>query len=307
MVVLNWKRQNDTLECLESIKKLAIQDFELNLIVVDNASKDDSVKTFQEFFKKIKKETPIKAKLIENEKNLGFAGGNNAGIKYSLEKAADFVLILNNDTSVHRHLVTKFLESAKKHKEGGIFSPKIYFAPGYEFHKERYKEEDLGEVIWYAGGKFSWNNILGTNRGVDEVDHGQYDKTIKIDFAAGACAFIRREVLETVGLFDERYFLYLEDVDLSHRAKLKNWKILYVPQAHLWHKVSASSQIGGGLQDYYITRNRLLFGIKYAPFRTKVALLREALGLLIGGREWQKMGVVDFFVGRLGQGSFRPR
>ncbi|MBI2268183.1 MAG: glycosyltransferase family 2 protein [Candidatus Blackburnbacteria bacterium] len=300
-VILNWNRKQDTIECLESIKKLTISGFQFSVVVVDNGSMDGSWEVLQSI-----KLPRIDYHFIENKENLGYAGGNNVGMKYALDAGADYVLVLNNDTIVSRDLVANFLNAAEEHKEVGIFSPKIYFAPGFEFHQERYKKDETGRVIWYAGGKFDWKNILGTNRGVDEVDKGQYNKRIKIDFATGACMFIRRELLEAVGLFDEKYFLYLEDVDLSSRAKRHNWKILYLPKAQLWHKVSRSSGIGSQLNDYYITRNRLLFGRRYASFRAKIALFREALVLLVFGREWQKIGVADFLLGKFGRGSYSP-
>lgn len=114
--------------------------------------------------------------------------------------------------------------------------------------------------------------------------------------------FIRREVLEEIGFFDERYFLYLEDADFSQRAKRKGWKILYWPRAILWHKVSQSSGIGSQLNDYYITRNRLLFGMTYAGVRAKLALLKESVKLMFVGRKWQRAGVADFYMGRFGHG-----
>ncbi|MBI4033340.1 MAG: glycosyltransferase family 2 protein, partial [Candidatus Blackburnbacteria bacterium] len=245
VVVLNWNGKEDTIECLESLKKLRIKNFKCQTVVVDNGSSDNSVREIRERYKDVV--------VLENKKNLGFAGGNNVGIKFALKKGADFVLILNNDTIVDRDLVGGLLKSAKRHRKGGIISPKIYFAPKFEFHKERYSERVRGRVLWYAGGTFDWENVLGSNRGVDEVDRGQYDKTQETDFATGACMLIKSEVLEKVGLFDERYFMYLEDVDLCQRAREAGWKIMYVPSSYLWLKVARSSGIGSQLNDYFIT------------------------------------------------------
>ena len=152
-------------------------------------------------------------------------------------------------------------------------------------------------------------NVLGHHRGVDEVDQGQYNKIEKTDFASGCCMLVRREVFEKaavpVGGFDERYYLYYEDADLSERAKLASFKILYAPKAILWHKNAGSAGgSGSSLQDYYITRNRLLFGMRYALLRSKIALLRESVGLLLNGRPWQNRGVIDFYLGRFGRGSY---
>ena len=106
-------------------------------------------------------------------------------------------------------------------------------------------------------------------------------------------------------MYDKRYFAYLEDADLSQRIREAGWKVLYSPNAHLWHKVAQSSGIGSDLNDYFLTRNRMLFGMRYASLRTRFALLRESLRLLVNGRKWQRIGIRDFYFGRLGKGSWR--
>lgn len=296
IIILNWNRKDDTLECLKSLKGLVVKGFELEIIVVDNASTDDSLDSLR----KIKN-----IKLIENKKNLGFAEGNNEGIKYALKNRSDYVMILNNDTEVHENLVKELFDTAQKHPDGGAFSPMIYFAKGYEFHKDRYKKKDLGKVIWSAGGEIDWNNVYGINRGVDEVDMGQYKNVEEIKFATGACVLYSSKALRRKGMFDPKYFMYYEDVELSVRLSRARFKIYYVPKAKLWHKVAQSSGIGSGLNDYFISRNRMLFGMRYASLRTKFALLREAFRLMFNGRPWQKTGVFDYFVGNFYKGSWK--
>lgn len=299
IVILNWNGYKDTLECLKSIRKLQIREFELELVVVDNASADKSIEKIMG--NKLNKDV----KVIGNIENLGFAGGNNVGMKYAIEKGADFILVLNNDTTVKNNLIVELLDAAERHKDAGILTPLIYFYPGFEFHKERYTKTDAGHVIWAAGGMIDWDNVLASNFGVDDTDIGQYITEYERDFATGACMFIRREVIEQIGYFDEKYFLYLEDADYSVRAKRAGWKVIFVPEARIWHKVSQSSSIGGDLNDYFISRNRLLFGMRYVPLRAKFALFRESLRLLGSGREWQKRGVKDFFAARFGKGSWK--
>ena len=150
-----------------------------------------------------------------------------------------------------------------------------------------------------------WDNIIGRHRGVDEVDDGQFDEIEQTEFASGCCMMIKKEVLEKTGVFNNKYFLYYEDGDLNIRAKKDGFKVVYVPKSVIFHK-NASSSGGSGsiLHDYYITRNRLMFGLKYAPIRSKLALLRESLKILLNGRYWQKRGVMDFYLGRLGKGSY---
>ena len=156
VVILNWNQPDITLECLDSVTKLRVKDYELNLLIVDNGSTDNSVKIFEKL-----KIVNWKLEIISNGKNKGFAGGNNVGIKYALEKGADYILILNNDTIVDLQLVDRFIDTADKYPEVGMLSPKIYFANGYEFHKNRYKKDELGKVIWSAGGKMDWDNVFG--------------------------------------------------------------------------------------------------------------------------------------------------
>lgn len=115
---------------------------------------------------------------------------------------------------------------------------------------------------------------------------------------------IRRSVFERVGLFDERYYLYYEDIDLNLRAKKANFDLHFVPGAILWHKNAGSSRSGSNLQDYYLTRNRFLFGMTYAPIRSKIALSLESIKLLQKGRYWQKRGIMDALSGRWGQGTY---
>ena len=293
--IINFNGRKNTLDCLDSIKKLAKKDFDLETVVIDNASS-------QEF--DLPKEYSW-VKLIRSTQNLGFSGGHNKVIKYCLEKRATHIIVLNNDTVVDKNLILELLKNVSLESGIGIVAPKIYFYKGFEFHKDRYKEEEKGKVFWYAGGIMDWENVIGRHRGVDEVDKGQYDKSIKTDFASGACMMISKEVFEKVGLFDERYFLYYEDNDLCLRAKKNGFKIYYAPKAILWHKNAGSAGgSGSALQDYYITRNRMLFGMKFAPFRSRLSLIRESFNLLLRGRTWQKRGVLDFYRGKFGKGSY---
>lgn len=296
--IVNFNGNKDTLSCLKSLEKIKVKDFNLNVVVVDNGSKEvfkENAKDFKNF----------KLHLLRSEENLGFSGGQNLGIKLALVNNTDYVLVLNNDVYIDENLIINLLETFEKQKDAGLVSPKIYFAKGHEYHKDRYKESDLGKVIWYAGGKMDWGNVLAFHKGVDEVDKGQFESLEKTDYTSGCCVMIKREVFEKVGLFDEKYFLYYEDNDLSQRAKRKGFESYYQPKAVIWH-INAGSAGGSGskLQDYYITRNRLLFGFKYASIRARTALLKEGLKLLISGREPQKRGVKDFLMGRFGKGSF---
>jgi len=290
IVILNFNGLDDTLACLDSIRKLKNDDIFLETIVVDNFSSDGS----QEALSKIED-----INFIQNQDNLGYAGGNNVGIKYALKRRADAVLILNNDTIVEKSFVKNLVRAANK---ADIISPKIYFAKGYEFHKKRYSEKDLGKVIWYAGGKIDWQNVIGKHVGVDAVDKGQFSKSAITDFATGACMLVKREVFEKIGFFDEKYFLYLEDMDLCVRAKKAGFKILFEPRAAIWHKNAASiGGSGSSLQDYYFTKSRLLFALKFAKLRTKFAVFRQVYSFK---EKVKRKALLDFLSGNFREAKF---
>ena len=304
-VIVNWNRSKDTLECLESLSKVELGDIRLKIVVVDNKSRDDSAKRIKAYLKKITfAKNQINGVLLRAKNNLGFAAGNNFGLTKALP-GSDFIWFLNNDTVVDRFVLKEFAAAARKHSTAGIFTPKIYFAPGYEFHKKKYRTSEIGKVIWAAGGEIDWNNVFGKGRGVDQVDKGQFNHEEEVGFATGASLFVRSKLLKEFGSFDERYYMYFEDVDLCERYKRKGWKILYVPSARIWHKVAQSSSVGGELNDYFISRNRLLFGMGYASWRTKFALYKQSVIMLARGRVWQKKGVMDFYMANFGVGSWR--
>lgn len=296
--IINFNGSKNTLNCLKSLDEVVRLDFNLKVIIVDNGSSEKLNLNGSKY-----KNFPLK--LIRSDKNLGFSGGQNLGIKYALGNGADFVVILNNDVILDKNIFVELLKIFEEKKDCGLVSPKIYFAKGYEFHKERYQEKDLGNVIWYAGGKMDWNNVIGSHRGVDEVDKGQYEKAEETNFASGCCIMIKREVFEKIGVFDEKYFLYYEDNDLNQRAKKRGFKVYFQPKGKLWHLNAGSSGSGSTLHDYYITRNRLLFGFKYALPKVKLALFRESLKILLSERHWQKIGVRDFYLQNFGKGSYK--
>ncbi len=307
VIILNWNRAGDTVECLESIGRLRVKGshgvassaYELNIVVVDNGSTDGSIETFRKLRVR-------GLRIIENKKNLGFAEGNNIGIRFALKNKADYVLILNNDTLVEKNLLIELLETAKKYNDFGAASPKIYFAKGFEFHKKRYSAGELGKVIWYAGGNMDWGNMYGTHRGVDQVDTGQFNEDLETDFVTGASMFVRKKVFSAVGLFDPKFFLYFEENDFCQRAYKAGWKLMYIPGSIAWHANAQATGIGSSLQDYYITRNRMLFGLRHAPTYTKLHLVKQSVELYLTGRPWQKRAILDYYTGNLGAGSYQP-
>lgn len=244
IVVVNWNQPQLTTDCLRSLRTLVYPNY--RVLVVDNGSQDDSAE-------KLRAEFGDWIDVIANETNLGFAGGNNAGIRYALQQAADYVLLLNNDTLVHdlnllSTLVTVFCDNDRI----GLACPTIWYA-------------DRSEQPWYAGARFSmWrgggSHLQRPPTGNQAVDTG---------YATGCCVMASRCFIEEVGLLDEAFFLYQEDVDWSIRAKRAEFRVVHVPDAHLVHRVSASTKALSGQGTYspstvyYKSRNRILLVRKH--------------------------------------------
>ncbi|KKR03339.1 MAG: Glycosyl transferase family 2 [Microgenomates group bacterium GW2011_GWB1_40_9] len=290
-IIVNWNGKDDTVRCLESLQKISLFGNTLSIIVVDNGSTNDSVSVIKKTFPGIF--------VIETGKNLGFTGGNNIGIQKAMEIGADLIWFLNNDTLVDRQVLS--FASVFDDSSVGACGSKIYFAAGHEFHHDRYKESERGRVFWYAGGIVDWNNLYASHRGVDEVDHGQYDKSIETPFITGCSLVVRREVVERVGMLDDKYFLYLEDLDWNIRIQKAGYKTIYFPKSIVWHvNAGSSGRPGNPMHEYYFTRNRLFLGMRYASLRTKFALIREGFRFFIGKSAIRRKAVLDWLFGRLG-------
>ena len=293
IIIVNWNGKEDTLRCLESLGKIEYDHLDLEIIVVDNGSTDASVGAIQKKYPEVT--------LLPLETNLGFTGGNNKGMERALQDGCTFCWLLNNDTIVDPGALIGLVKAFSS-ASIGIAGSKIYFMKGREFHHDRYTESERGHVLWYAGGKIDWNNIYGSHRGVDEIDHGQYDQQQKTDFVTGCSLLISRNCLATIGMFDDRYFAYLEDMDLSQRANLSGFATVYAPASIVWHKNSGSTaRPGNSFHQYYMTRNRLLFGMRFGSPRTKIALAREAFRIAITGTAGQKHAIIDAALGRWGK------
>lgn len=295
LVVIHYNTEAETVACLRSLSQINTRGFKLQILILDNASKTPlvlppSLQT-NEF------------EVLRSESNLGFTGGNNLLIKYAIEKYdSDYVVLLNNDTVVDVDFLQAMYADIRKRPQVGFLTPKIYFAAGYEFHQQSYEQKDKGKVLWYAGGSIDWRNLIAFHRGVDELDRGQFDGQTQSDFATGCCILIPRRVLETVGLFDERYFLYLEDVDWSIRVAAAGYEIGFCPTSVVWHKNAGSSGgPGSPTHRYYQTRNRVWLAWRYGRLRTKLTALRHGLDLFLHGTAPEKQAMLDLLTGQLGK------
>lgn len=264
LAIITTVYQNYTVltDFIQSLEKQTDAEFEL---IVADLSKDR---------KKIHTKLPLT--IIEGE-NRGYAHGINLGLKMAQEKGIDMYAVMNNDIYFQKDFIKTVKESVEQHPTS-IIGAKIYYAKGYEFHKNRYKKTDLGNVLWYAGGQIDWSHALTTHFGVDEIDTHQYDSFLMTDFITGCFMAFDREVIARVGLWDESYFLYYEDADYCIRAKRHDINLYYDPSVILWHK-NAQSTGGSGseLHQKFQVANRLKFGLKYAPLRTKLHLLKNSL------------------------------
>lgn len=253
VVLLNWNGKKDTLECLSSLEKVDYPHFQA--IVVDNGSTDGSVKEIRERFASI----PI----LENGKNLGFAGGNNPGIEWALRKRAEWIFLLNNDTIVDPYVLSAFLQAAKMQPNAKILGAKIL----------RYHQRD---VIDHFGGY--WNPSIAEFICPDagQKDH-PYFEIKAADYVCGAALFMHRSVPETIGLLEPSFFLLWEETDFCARAKRAGFEICCVPDAVVWHKVSASFTGGKPHMHYFWWRSRLLWIERNCSQQEKKLLYRTVL------------------------------
>ena len=243
VITVNWNNFNDSAECLESLRKTTYPNFEV--IVVDNGSEGDDVSL-------LKQRLGDSIRLIVNDKNSGFAGGCNIGIKDALARGADYVVLLNNDTVVAPDFLEGLVRVAQSDERVGIAGGKVFC-------------HELPELIWFAGGIINYRTGRTPIRGSGEADKGQFDEIVRVDWISGCFMFISRDVLQAVGLLDERFFFGWEDVDLCVRAARKGFKVLFVPESRIWHKgfgIDKRDRLMG-MPVYYATRGQFLFMDKH--------------------------------------------
>ncbi len=242
----------------------------LRLLVVDNGSTDGSEGILRRRFPAVE--------ILQTGDNLGFAGGNNAGIRHALAQGADQVLLLNNDTTVDPGFASALSDAATVHPRAGMLCPKILL-------------QDRPDVIWYAGASFHPWLGWGRHRGYGQTDRGQFDRLEETPRATGCALLVTRALCEAVGLLRDDYFCYAEDLEWSLRAREAGFQLLYVPAARVWHKVSAST---GGARSVtavrYMTRNvlacvdqRLPLPLPSRVVRRGLILAAGALGVFTGG------------------------
>jgi GT2 family glycosyltransferase len=232
IITINYNGILDTKELIDSIP---IDNKSIEMIVVDNASSNDEASAIQSCYSNIK--------VIRSNKNLGFAGGNNLGIKASSGK---YILLINNDTIIKQFNIEPLINRIQSTPAIGIVCPKICFSYG-------------NNLIQFAGyTPLSKITIRNRAIGCGEEDHGQYDTPHATPYAHGAAMLINRDVIDKVGMMPECYFLYYEELDWSMMVTRAGYEIWYDPSLTVFHKESQSTGQNSPLRTYYITRNRLL-------------------------------------------------
>lgn len=288
IIIINFNGWPDTKECLDSLDRLEYGNFEV--ILIDNASKTKPQITNSN-------DQRFKIHTILNEENLGFAGANNQGIKLALENKADYVLLLNNDTTVELDFLTKLVAEAEDDEAAGIVGPLIYFF-------------DDREKIWSAGGKITNNFTRGELIAYQEADKGDYQFAEQVDYISGTCLLIKAEIIKKIGLISEDYFLYYEDTDWCLRASRAGFRSLLVPQARIYHKASRSTVEASYPYIYYHSRNGLMFGERFGnriivPLFSVWIFLKQVAKLVFNyKKDWAKpvmRGVCDFWRGKKGK------
>ena len=239
VVVVNWNGKEYLEKCLPSLEKQTWPNFEV--ILVDNGSTDDSLNFVEENYSDF-------VKVVRNSENLGFPEGCNTGIQTARGK---YIAVLNNDTEVDSRWLEELVKVAEKDEKVGMCATKIYS------YYDRKIIDNVGHLVYPDG--------LNRGRGRLEVDKGQYDIEEEVFSPSGCAALYRRRMLDEIGLFDETYFAYGDDIDLGIRGRLAGWKCVYVPSAVVYHMYSMAYGKYSPLKAFYVERNRIWVLLKLFP------------------------------------------
>lgn len=236
VIILNYNGYKDTIECVNSLKKIVYKNYKI--VIVDNNSTDDS--------EKVLKESCKECLIIQTGRNLGYAGGNNIGINYSIENESDYICILNNDVVVEQNFLNELVKHFENNDNTAMVGPMIC-----EYSNKQIIQSTGARVNLYKG------DVSPLNNGKTEEQIKQ--KIIKCDYVGGACILVRRDVLEDIGLIPENYFLFFEETEWCFRAREKRYDVICCCDAKVKHKGSSSMNKVSGLSEYFMHRNRIIF------------------------------------------------
>ncbi|MFV2044004.1 MAG: glycosyltransferase family 2 protein [Anaerolineales bacterium] len=287
-VLVNWNLKDHTLTCVQSLVDAGASVD--HVIVVDNGSTDGSSEALRQSFGK-------DLHLIINDENLGFAEGSNLAIRHALTQGAEWVFILNNDTIVAPTVFDELASASAENEEYVILSPLILY-------------HDEPDRIWHLGGKLIPGTLITRSLYKGHMDLGNLPPLVPVDFVSGSGMLVRREVFETIGLFDTAYFMYGEEVDFCWRARSAGYRLACAPRAKMWHKVSASASRDPDTTRYLKIRNQIRFYQRYAnpPQRLIMLAFTLARSLVLAFRDLLKGQpdlIVPLFEG-WADGWFRP-
>ncbi len=282
-VILNWNGAADTIACLKSLRQ---SEEPVDYYILDNNSR---AADYQLLANQVKEWPNLF--LQRSSTNLGFTGGNNLGIRFALANNYDYILLLNNDTVIKADSLKIMLAELKKNTAAALIAPKIYY-----FGSEK---------IWHGAGRINFWTAKADGLALAEA---QTLLTNNFDFLSGCCWLMKTEITRQIGLLDENFFAYCEDLDYCQRVKKAGWQLLYEPRAILWHKVSQST--GGDPFKprplYLRTRNRILFIKKWGTGPQKIfffgyhslyALYFIGRGLLTGNWAMAKAAALGYCSG----------
>jgi GT2 family glycosyltransferase len=254
VVILNWKRPQDTLACLASLDRVKAET--LDVVVVNNGPRDHLAETIHERFPSVG--------LIENERNLGFAGGCNVGIRHLLDRGADYVMLHNDDAEVAPDTFQILADHADADSTIGMIGPTIYYG------RER-------DIVWSAGGRIDGLGRPG-HPNADGPLPGDLPELCDVDYMTGCVLLVKRSVIERVGLLDERFFAYFEEAEWCARARRAGFRVTYAPRACAWHQIESDARGQSPLYVYLMARNRLLYlRATGAPLYVLVAAIADTL------------------------------
>jgi GT2 family glycosyltransferase len=250
-ITLNWRQPLVTLECVSALQ--AMHHPGLDILIVDNGSGDDSVPI-------LKQHPDLAFEILELPQNVGFAAGNNRGLNVAIERGYDFALLINNDAFVASDMLDQLLRESAS--DVGILSPKIYY-------------ESEPNYIWFAGGRRQPYTLDLVDTGRGKADHSQWMTSRDVDYLLGACMLVNLQAARVVGLLDERYFFYFEDLDWSIRFTEAGYRLRLVPQAHVYHRVAVStgSDADSAQRRYYLAYGSVLFWKENAHFGNPAVIL----------------------------------
>jgi GT2 family glycosyltransferase len=263
VVIPNWNGAVHLEECLAALRGQTLHE-QMTVVVVDNASTDDSLAVLAQHADLVT--------VIANPKNLGFAAACNQGILH--EGNSEFVALLNNDAIPEPAWLEALIGAMNGDPKIGSGTPKVLS------YDERGRFDNAGHVVFADG--------LTRGRGRLEEDIGQYEQQEEVFGPSGCAALLRRTMLDDVGLLDEDFFAYCEDADLAFRARLRDWRCVYVPAAVVYHKFSASGESFSAFKALHVERNRLWLAVKNLP----LPLLIVSPGFTLLRYVWQAYGAL---------------